>query len=253
MHISFTPEEIFHIGNFAITNTLLTSWLVVIMMIALAFFLSKALRQSTRASVLLELVVEKISGFLEPFAGSKENLRKFFPFVVTIFFYVLLSNWMGTLPGVETIGFHEVHEVDGHSEEVWVPLLRTVNSDLNMTLALALLTVIMSHIIGVRTIGAGHHAGKFLVNPLKSPIGFFVGILEIIGEFARVISLTFRLFGNIFAGSVLILVISSLIPFIAPIPFLGMELFVGLIQALIFATLATMFFGASVAHHAEAH
>jgi F-type H+-transporting ATPase subunit a len=123
----------------------------------------------------------------------------------------------------------------------------------NLTLALALIVVIGSHIVGLRSIGAKDHAHKFFVNPLKHPIGFFVGFLEIIGELSRVVSLTFRLFGNIFAGSVLMLIISYLAPYIIPIPFLGLELFVGFIQALVFSVLAMMFMSSATKLHEAAH
>lgn len=122
-----------------------------------------------------------------------------------------------------------------------------------MTLVLALVVVISTHIIGFKTIGAKHHLEKFFVNPFKKPIGFFVGVLELIGEVSRVISLTFRLFGNIFAGSVLMLIISHLVPYIIPLPFLGLELFVGFIQALVFAVLAMLFIASATHKHEEAH
>jgi F-type H+-transporting ATPase subunit a len=298
MHVSIKAETLFHIGNFAVTNTILTSWLVVLVISLLAFYLKGKLTKSpTSKSVLLvEVVFEKLIDFLQVFAGTKEKVKKFFPLVATIFFYVLISNWMGTLPGVETIGLKETHDKEvvfvteeekAHApkdeivafesgkfetlkteekeiheesksseehEEKLIPLLRTVFSDLNMTLVLALITVLATHVIGFSSIGPKHHIGKFLVNPLKSPIGFFVGILELIGEVSRVVSLTFRLFGNIFAGSVLMLIISHLAGFIIPIPFLGLELFVGFIQALVFAVLTMLFIAsATEMHHEEEH
>lgn len=279
MHVSIKPEILFHIGSFPITNTMLTSWLVIIVISLFAVYISKNLKKEkpNKAVLLLEIIFEKLIDFLGVFAGSKEKVKKFFPLVATIFFYVLISNWMGTLPGVETIGLVEhaesgyqktevvttnTHtETDSHKEEdshasseKFLPLLRTVFSDLNMTLVLAFITVISTHVIGFSSIGAKHHIGKFLVNPLKNPIGTFVGLLELIGEVSRVVSLTFRLFGNIFAGSVLMLIISHLAGFIVPIPFLGLELFVGFIQALVFAVLTMLFIAsATEMHHEEEH
>jgi len=122
-----------------------------------------------------------------------------------------------------------------------------------MTLVLAIIVVITTHFVGLKSIGFKAHVGKFLANPLKSPVKFFVGLLEIIGELSKVISLTFRLFGNIFAGSVLMLIVTDLVPFIVPIPFLGLELFVGFIQALVFAVLAMLFIASSTHIHEEAH
>lgn len=249
MHISIKSETIFHIGSFPVTNTLITGWIAILIVAIIAFIIFKRIKVVPgRLQALGEIVLEGFMGFMETFAGSKQKVRQFLPFVATIFFFVLASNWVGTLPGIESIGFHEIH--DGH--EVFVPLFRTANSDINMTLALALIVVIGSHIVGLYSIGR-HHIGKFLVNPFKSPIGAFIGILELIGEVSRTVSLTFRLFGNIFAGSVLMLIISYLAPFILPIPFLGLELFVGFIQALVFAVLAMMFMASATVSHSEEH
>lgn len=249
MHISIKAEPIFHIGSFVVTNTLLTTWLVMAVLIIAAFMFSKSIKAVPgRIQSLVEFVMEKFMDFMESFAGDRQAVRQFFPLVFTIFVLVLACNWAGTLPGVETIGFHEME----NGEEVFVPLFRTANSDVNLTLALALIVVIGSHIVGLRSIGAKHHAGKFIANPFKHPIGFFVGFLEVIGELSRIVSLTFRLFGNIFAGSVLMLIISFLAPYIIPIPFLGLELFVGFIQALVFSVLAMMFMSSATKLH-EAH
>lgn len=250
MQVSIKPEIIFHIGNFPITNTLLTSWIAILVIVVLALIFKNNLKKNPtgKVSILVETIFEKFIDFMQSFAGGRQNVITFLPLVGTIFFYVLISNWLGTLPGVETIGLNELHE----GEEKFVPIFRTVFSDLNMTLVLALIIVIGTHIVGFKTIGAKHHLGKFFVNPLKKPMGFFVGFLELIGEVSRVISLTFRLFGNVFAGSVLILIISHLVPYIVPLPFLGLELFVGFIQALVISLLAMLFI-ASAMHKHEAH
>lgn len=249
MHISIKSEPIFHIGNFPITNTLITGWIAMVLVALIAFVIFRRIKVVPgRLQALAEIVLEEFMNFMETFAGSRKKVRQFLPFVATIFFFILSSNWVGTLPGIESIGFHEIH--DGH--EIFVPLFRTANSDINMTLALAIIVVIGSHMVGLYSVGR-HHIGKFLVNPFKSPIGAFIGILELIGEVSRTVSLTFRLFGNIFAGSVLMLIISFLAPFILPIPFLGLEMFVGFIQALVFAVLAMMFMSSATEVHGEEH
>lgn len=251
MHVGIKAEPIFHIGSFTVTNTLFTAWLAIVVIVIIAFVFYRKIRSVPgRFQALGEIIIEEFMGFMASFAGSRDTVRKFLPIVATLFFFVLVSNWMGTLPGVESIGFHEVNE-EGH--EVFVPLLRTMNSDLNMTLAFALIIVIGSHIVGFTSIGAKRHLGKFFVNPLKSPIGTFVGLLELIGELSRVVSLSFRLFGNIFAGSVLMLIMTFLVPYIVPIPFLALELFVGFIQALVISVLAMMFFASATQVHAEEH
>ncbi|MDB5204452.1 MAG: atpB [Candidatus Taylorbacteria bacterium] len=248
MHISISPEKLFEIGGVAITNAFLTNILVIVLIIVLsAIFYKKIKKVPGRFQALGEIVLEQFMEFMDSFAGGRKNVRKFLPLVATIFFLVLISNWIGTVPGIESIGYYMME--DGH--EVFVPFFRTANSDLNMTLALAIIVVIGSHLVGLKHLGR-HHFDKFLVNPLKSPIGFFVGILEAIGEISRIVSLTFRLFGNIFAGSVLMLIVTFLVPYVIPVPFLGLELFVGFIQALVFAVLAMMFMaGSTEAHHQE--
>ncbi|MFA6463435.1 MAG: F0F1 ATP synthase subunit A [Candidatus Paceibacterota bacterium] len=243
MKISIVAEKVFEIGNFPVTNTLLASWVAILILTIFAAISYRAIKKGGKFTAFLHIVFEAFIDFMASFAGSKETVKKYLPFVGTIFFYILISNWVGTLPGVETIGLHKEGE--------FVPLLRTANSDINMTLALAVILVVSTHVVGIKNIGFKHHVGKFLVNPFTKPIGFFVGILELIGEVSRVVSLTFRLFGNIFAGSVLMLIISLLAPYIVPIPFLGLELFVGFIQALVFSVLAMMFLTSATQLHEE--
>jgi F-type H+-transporting ATPase subunit a len=124
-----------------------------------------------------------------------------------------------------------------------------MNADVNMTLAIALISVISTQLFGVAALGVLPYAGKFFVPPWRDPIGSFVGILELIAEVAKIISFSFRLFGNIFAGEVLLTVVAFLVPFVAPIPFLGLEVFVGFIQALVFALLTAVFLKMAVTMH----
>lgn len=247
MHISIIPETIFHIGPLSVTNTLLTSWLVLLALTAGAVLFSLAVkRMPGRFQAAIEAAIEGLLNFFETIGGSRETARRFFPVVATIFIFVLFSNWAGIIPGVGSIGFHEAHD----GKETFVPLFRSVFSDLNMTLALALIAVTLSHFFGVVALGIRGHFGKFIT--FRSPVAAFTGILEIVSEIAKVISFSFRLFGNIFAGEVLLTIIAFLIPYIAPLPFLGLELFVGFIQALIFATLAMVAFSSFTVAH-EAH
>ncbi|OHA20576.1 MAG: ATP synthase F0 subunit A [Candidatus Taylorbacteria bacterium RIFCSPHIGHO2_01_FULL_51_15] len=246
MHISIVPETLFHIGPLSVTNTLLTAWLVLLLLTLGAVLFSVVIRSIPgRIQAGVEALLEGLLGFFETIAGSRETTRRFFPIVATIFIFVLLSNWVGILPGIGSIGFYEVLE----GKETFVPLFRSVFSDLNMTLALALIAVSLSHFFGVVTLGIKSHVGKFI--NFSSPIAAFTGILEIISEVAKVISFSFRLFGNVFAGEVLLTIIAFLIPYIAPLPFLGLELFVGFIQALIFGTLAMVAFSSFSVSHAE--
>ncbi|HBV01618.1 MAG TPA: ATP synthase F0 subunit A [Candidatus Taylorbacteria bacterium] len=246
MHISIVPETLFHIGRLSVTNTLLTAWLVLIVLVIGAVIFSQTLkRMPGRFQTAIEALVEELLGFFETIAGSREIARRFFPLVATIFIFVLFSNWVGIIPGVGSIGFREAHD----GKESFVPLFRSVFSDLNMTLALALIAVTLSHFFGITALGIKNHVGKFIT--FKGPVAAFTGLLEIVSEIAKVISFSFRLFGNIFAGEVLLTIIAFLVPYIAPLPFLGLELFVGFIQALIFATLAMVAFSSFSVKHEE--
>lgn len=236
MHISITPETLFHLGPLAVTNTLLTAWIAMVVIIAVALAFSSTLKKIPgRFQNLVEFIIESLLDFMETVAGDRKKAKKFFAIVATIFLYILVANWLGILPGVGSIGFTEV----AHGREAFVPVFRSAYSDLNMTLSLAIFVVLLSHIFGFMVSGVRHLGNFFTLRDFGSS---FSGILEIISEGAKVISLGFRLFGNIFAGEVLLAIMGVLLPYIAPVPFLGLELFVGFIQALIFATLAMVSF-----------
>lgn len=246
MHISLSAEHIFTIGAFPVTNTLLMAWLAMAALLVFALVVYKKLKPLPVSGIqnFAEAVIDGAVSFIEDAIGSRKDAERFFPIVATLFFFVLLSNWMGILPLVGSVGFYEIGE---HGKE-FIPLFRSANSDINMTLALAISSVIIVHVVGVSTIGFFRHAGKFL--NFKNPILFFVGILELVGEVAKMVSFSFRLFGNIFAGEILLTVIAFLVPYIAPLPFLGLELFVGFMQALVFAMLTLVFLKiATEAHH----
>ncbi len=245
VQISINPEPLFHIGNFTVTNSLFTAFILTLLLIGFALF---AYRKGfklipDKLQSFLELFIEMFLSMIESIAGSSKA-RTFFPWITTFFIYILLGNWIGLLPGVGTIGI--IENLPGHGE-VFVPIIRGVNADLTTTLALGLTSVMLTQYYGLKTLGT-NYLTKFF--NFKSGVGFFVGILELISEFAKVISFAFRLFGNIFAGEVLLMVISALIPVFASIPFLGLEVFVGFIQAFVFATLSLVFFNmATQAHH----
>ena len=194
-----------------------------------------------RSQLVAEMIVGGLYDFFNSIAGS--FVGQFFPIIGSLFIYILLANWIGLLPGVGTIGFYRALE-QGTSPE-FIPLFRGSMSDLNTTIALALVSVVAMQYYGFKNLGA--HYGKRFIN-FKDPIMSFVGILEIISDLSKVISFAFRLFGNIFAGEVLLAVMAFLMPFIVPLPFLFMELFVGLIQALVFSMLTTAFFTIAVSH-----
>lgn len=194
-----------------------------------------------KAQSVLELIIEAILDFMNQILQNKEQAKKFFPLVASIFLFILFNNWIGILPGIGSLGFFE----NEHGKEVFVPLFRSANSDLNMTLILGLIAVVATQFYGIKKLGVIKHLSKFFVFT-KGPIYFFVGILELISEFAKVISFSFRLFGNIFAGEVLLIIIMTLVPVLIPSPFLFLELFVGFIQALVFAVLTLIFLKVAV-------
>ncbi len=244
MHEIFLgAEKVFELYGFPITNTYLLTLAMLLVVLSGAFLLRQKLALVPGGGQnLVEAAVENFLGFMEPVFGSRHTAEKYFPFIATIFSFVLFSNWFGILPGVGSIGFYG----SGHT---FIPLLRSPASDLNFTLALAAVTVIATHVFGIRALGAKMHVSRFL--NFGNPIAFFVGILEFISEIAKIISFSFRLFGNVFAGEVLLIVVAFLSPYLAPLPFLFLEIFVGFIQAFVFAMLATVFTAISIAGHGE--
>lgn len=236
IHIALSAERVTEWFGIPITNTLITSWGVMLILATLAFFVGRNAhlipgKIQTTFETLFSFVLEYMEQTLE----NKKLAAKFFPFIMTLFLFIFTANVLEFTPGIGSIGwFTESH---GHTE--FTPLLRSVNTDLNVTLALAIIAFLVIEITGVVVIGFLKYAGKF-VN-FKSLIGFFIGIIELFSEIARLISFSFRLFGNIFAGEVLIVVIMFFIPYLLPVPLMLFEVFVGLIQAAIFSLL-TLFF-----------
>lgn len=234
IHISLTAEKLFSIGGtFWVTNSLLSSWIA--MTLLLIFSLAATRKISlipNNLQQIAEIVVEGIHNLFSTILHDK--IDTFFPLIGTYFLYIISLNWLGLLPGVGTIGLSSIEE--GH--KAFIPLFRAGTADLNTTLALAVIAMLVIQITGLKTLGV-NYLKKFL--NIGSPINFFVGILELVSEFSKIISFAFRLFGNIFAGEVLLTVIAFLIPILAPVPFMGLELFVGFIQALVFSMLTAVF------------
>ena len=258
MHIpTLAPDVISHVGSWSITNTMFNAWLAIAIFLVLGLYLRKKI--SLKPGKLqngIEYFLEILLGYFDQVTGDRKRTIRFLPLVGSVFFFILLSNWLGLLPGTGSI--------------TWggKMLLRPANTDLNLTVAMALTSVIASHLFGLFTVGIFTHLNKFIqigtliksfkhgpVAVLTAVIEFGVGILEIISEMAKVISLSLRLFGNIFAGEVLMTVMSSLVAILVPTPFMMLELLVGLIQAGVFAmlTLVYMTVLTSAPHGEEAH
>ncbi len=250
------PDVLATIGGFAITNTMVNVWVALVIFLGLGIWVKRSVKlRPGKFQLVLETVIETLRGYFDQVTGDREKTNRFFPLVASLFFFILLSNWLGLLPGTGSITVH------GH------PLLRPANTDLNLTVAMALTSVIVSHIMAFISVGVFTHLGKFIqiVGIFKSipkgPIAFFtaivefgVGLLEIIGEIAKIFSLSLRLFGNIFAGEVLITVISALVGVLVPAPFMLLEILVGVIQASVFAMLTLVYLTvASSAPHGGDH
>ena len=251
MHVSITPEIITYIFGIPLTNTLVASIMTTAVLVIITYFATKKVNEVPRGlQNLFEMVIESLLKMVDSVTGDRKQSYQFFPLVATIFIFVIVSNWLGLLPGFGSIGFYETTQgMHGQEHAVFVSFFRSANSDLNTTLALAMISVLATQIFGILALGVLKYGKKFI--NFSSPISFFVGILELIGELAKMVSFSFRLFGNVFAGEVLLVVIMTLAPFIAPIPFFGLELFVGFIQALVFAMLTLVFLKVAVTAHEE--
>jgi F-type H+-transporting ATPase subunit a len=281
--ISIKAETLFRIGSFGVNNSMALS------LVVMAFFIFLFLRydherKSGNRSHLFYLVNMVLRGLYDLFQSIvHEKIGVFFPLLSGFFIWILVQNWTGLLPGVGSIMVQvpasvvhgtQVHEtaeavdeapvqvIDEHgvtTEEVeqsaepekeemlHIPLFRGNNADINATLALAIISVFMIQVYGIQFLGLKTYISKFL--NFKDPIYFVLGILEIISEVSKVVSFAFRLFGNIFAGEVLLTIVAFLVPVLASFPFVILEVFVGLVQALVFSMLTSVFLSLAVSHH----
>ena len=252
MNVPIAAEVVFHIGAFPVTNAYINSTILTLGFVVFALFMKFTMKKIPgKVQNAFEAILEFLLGYFDRVTGNREASKRFLPIVGTFFLFILLSNWMGLLPGTGTIGLWHVEE----GTKTLVPFLRSAGSDLNLTLAMALIAVISSHLIGMFTLGFFVHWNKFIqvgsvwnalktLKPMKilvSLIEFLVGFIELFSEAAKVVSLSLRLFGNIFAGEVLMTVLSSLFAYILPIPFMGMELIVGIVQATVFSMLTLVY------------
>lgn len=238
--ISLKAQQLFHLGSFNVTNGLLMTLVASLVLIVFSVVLrSKIKIIPGKLQGAVEMGAEALLGLMDSTLGSMEAAEKYFPLVATIFIFILTSNLLGIFPGVGSLMFKSGSES--------VPLFRSPAADLNFTLAFAVISVIVTNIIGMASVGVFKHLGKYF--NFKGPIDFFIGILELISELAKIISLSFRLFGNVFAGEVLLTIISFLAPYFIPLPFLFLEIFVGAIQAFIFATITLV----SISLHTTTH
>lgn len=256
-------EPIFHFGNFTVTNALFTSWIVVFILIVLAIVIKTKIRKIPRGiQNFFEIIIEGAESLCDQVTNSRAITNKAFPIVFSVFMIVLLNNWMGILP----FGGFGLIEVGEHGK-MFIPLIRSGTADVNGTLPLAIMSVIGANIFGILSIGLWKSLNKYVnlkalgtlftkirKDPsviMTAPIMFAVGFIEFVGEFAKIASLSFRLFGNVFAGEVLLASMGSILAYALPTPFLLLEVFVGVIQAFIFAILTLVYYTIASMDHEE--
>ncbi len=270
-HVALPAEPVLHVGHFPITNTLIASWFTILVLIGVSIFLTRKMKLVPgKRQGLAEVVVEGLLNFVEGIAGKK-HARMLFSGVATIFIYVISNAYLALLPFFGTIGIH------GHGGEhggEFAAIFRAANTDVNVPLSIALMSFFFVESWGMRAIGVSHYLGEFInvrqflqglkelftgkikTGPMNIVFGFislFVGVLEIFSHLTRMLSFTFRLFGNMTAGEILILVSCFLVPLVFTIPFYGLELLIGMIQALIFSGLTLVFGTIAISPHEESH
>jgi len=289
-HIQVAPEVVFTInlpivGTFAWTNTMTAMVIADVIMLLIAFSVRRSVRSGSLVpkgfSGAIEALIEVLYNMTESTAGKWA--KKIFPWFGAITVFVLIVNWTELIPGVDTVGKIELAKEHGNPmqqvfdnvytimpavdhEEVendegmftLIPFVRTLSTDLNFTVALALISVTMTQVYGYQALGPGYFTKylnfKALWNFFKNPMGiidFGVGLLEIVSEISKILSFSFRLFGNIFAGTVLLFVIGTLVPVLAPTIFYLLEVFVGLIQAFVFGMLTMVFMSQAMMGHGD--
>ncbi|MCD6550310.1 F0F1 ATP synthase subunit A [bacterium] len=239
LHITFYPEYVARIGSFMVSNTLFCSWITSILLVFLAFLAKKRLKKipsSISLQNIFEALFEWMLKFINSITGSPKLTKRVFPLIMTFFLFIVCANFLGIIPGF--LGAFFVN-VNGKS----VSLFRSPNSDWNTTLALAIISVFSIQWFGVKMLGFKNYLKRFF--NFANPVRLFLGFFEIISDFTKVLSLSLRLFGNILAGEILLIAVAFFVPYFIPLPFMILELFVGVIQAFIFATLSLVFIKSS--------
>ena len=262
-HPELPAEVVFHLLGFPVTNSIITAWLSITLLVGISYAVTRRLKLiPTRLQSLLEAALGWLLNFCQEVAGEK-NGRRFFPVVATIFLFVITNAWLSLLPGFGSI---LITTAEGET----VHLLRGANTDINLPLALALVSFIFVEYWGISSLGGLRYLRKFvnvgqffqgigqllrgrlragLIGMFNGAINIFVGVLETLSELIRIVSFTFRLFGNMTAGEILLLIVAFLVPWVLVLPFYGLELLVGFVQALIFGGLTLVFATIAVTHH----
>ncbi len=281
IEIRIQPEIIFYIGPLPVTNTLFCTWITILVLVVFFFFATRrrALIPSGIQNV-AEYLIEFLLGLVEGVSG-KEKGKTFFPLVGTLFLFIIVSNLLDIIPGVDTIGTINTAAIQaahitsqpvlgfllfGDLSNLMIPWIRPATSDLNLDFAMSITVVVTCQILGLITLGPAAHVGKYINlrtffkslrkldfgGVFQGLIEFFVGIIDIISELSRILSLAFRLFGNIFAGAAVLAVFAFILPFLADVAFIPLELFVAFVQALVFSLLTLVYLQmATTAEHTD--
>lgn len=261
-HPELPAETVFHLFGFPIANSVIAAWITIIVLVGFSYAATRRMKLvPSRLQTIFEFALGSLLKFCQSVAGEEKG-RRFFPIVATIFLFVAFNAWLGLVPGYGSI---LIHTAEGE-----VHLLRPANTDINMPLALALISFISVQYFGMRSLGSFRYIGKFInVGPIfrglgqlvrgklraglagifTGIIGAFIGFLEALSELVRILSFTFRLFGNMTAGEILLLISAFLIPWLFALPFYGLELLVGFVQALIFGGLTLVFLTVATTAH----
>jgi F-type H+-transporting ATPase subunit a len=255
IHISLSAEHLGSLWGLPITNTLVMTWVVTLLLVAASILIGRklSLAKPSRVQALVETGIEGGISFADGVLENEKVSRSLFPLLAAIFLYIALSNLLEFIPGVGSIGFFSGSGAD----KEFIPLFRSANTDLNTTIALTLIVFVVIEVYGVRMLGVLKYFGKFFNfkghTIAERFLNLLVGIIELVSELGRLISFSFRLYGNIFAGEVLIGVISFFVPYLLPSPFLAFEMFVGVLQGGIFALLTLFFVKLAITDPHESH
>jgi F-type H+-transporting ATPase subunit a len=243
--VHITPGELFRIGDFSISNSIFYAWVCSVIIIIVSIIIARLTRVKPRRGIVqfFEIGADFITNLIASAMGDRKKAIKYAPYFVTIFFFILLSNWLGLLPGVGEAVTHR-----------GTPVFRPFTADLNGTLAAASVSMFFIQLFSIRESGFLPHLRHYFNGSLKNPMTWFLGLFEILGEFTRIGSLALRLFLNVAIGEIIISVFSYLGKFAAPLtslPFVILEMLVGALQAYIFVMLSVMYLAVAVKHHEQ--
>ncbi len=232
LNISLAPEALFYIGTMPVTNSLFWFFCLSLIFIITAIIFKYRIKMIPGSfQNLLELMIGGAYDFVESIIGKGKKAERVFPLVATLFFFVLIANLLVYIPGQAAISLNKDGEL--------IPLFRAIIADYGLVFVFTIISVITAQIVAIIASGPFNYLTRFI--NFKSPLKFFLGVMELISELAKIISLSFRLFGNIFAGEVLGAVMLFLAPFFIPLPFLFLGLLTAVVQAFVFAVLTLVF------------